>query len=64
MSLNWNLTGSSLVLVAVCKKLKKNPLFVFSCGVKMNWWDLKPLCFFHHQQSFVNHELNRLKQTA
>lgn len=44
MSLNWNLTGS-LVLVAVCKKPKKKKLFVFSCGVKINWWDLKPLFF-------------------
>lgn len=29
MSLNWNLTGSSLVLVAVCKKLKKNAVCFF-----------------------------------
>lgn len=29
MSLNWNLTGSSLVLVAVCKKPKKNAVCFF-----------------------------------
>lgn len=39
-SLNLNLTGSSLVLVAVCKKRW------LSYGVKMSWWNLKPLCFY------------------